>query len=168
MKQVINMQDKIFDYVWSILGVSTRGKARTRRLSLILFFKSLYVIPLKMYLMLPTMKSSTKILYAAASYIENVIKKSRQSSINFRTTAGWDNVGQVGQLLDHDNGIVEGRLEESRNGVGNQNGDHYRDNVANLARHFRYDDADGNGMGHTGRKRGSSDDGVTSWKRGII
>jgi hypothetical protein len=43
-----------------------------------------------------------------------------------RSTAGRDNVGQVRQFLDHDDLVVERRLEKSRNGVGYQNGNHNR------------------------------------------
>ena len=41
-------------------------------------------------------------------------------------------VRQVRQLLDHDDAVVAGRLEEGGDGVGDQDGDQHRDAVGDL------------------------------------
>lgn len=52
------------------------------------------------------------------------------------TTAGRNDVGQVGKLLDHDDGVVQRWLEESGDGVGDQDGNHHRDDVTDGSRHL--------------------------------
>jgi len=73
------------------------------------------------------------------------------------------NIGQKGQFLDHDDRIVERRLQQSWNGVGNKDGNKNRNDVINLARHFRNDDANWNRVRDASRESSRTDDGVASY-----
>jgi len=66
--------------------------------------------------------------------------------------AGRQDVGQVGQLFDHDDRVVERRLQQRRDGVGDEDGDHDGHYVPDLARHLRDDDADRDRVRHARRE----------------
>lgn len=56
-------------------------------------------------------------------------------------------LGQVGQLLDPDDGVVEGGLQGLGHGVGQDHRDHHREDVGDLAGQLEDDDGGGHGVG---------------------
>lgn len=57
-------------------------------------------------------------------------------------------LGQVGQLLDPDDGVVEGGLQGLGHGVGQDHRDHHREDVGDLAGQLEDDDGGGHGVGN--------------------
>lgn len=60
---------------------------------------------------------------------------------------------QVGQLLDPDDGVVEGGLERLGHGVGQDHRYHHGQNVGNLSGQLEHNDSGGNGVGDRSRQR---------------
>lgn len=53
-------------------------------------------------------------------------------------------LGEVGQLLDPDDGVIEGRLQRLGHGVGQDHRYHHRQDVRDLASQLEHDDCGGN------------------------
>lgn len=62
--------------------------------------------------------------------------------------------GQVGQLLDDDAGVVEGRLVLLADGVGHQHGQHGGQEVAQVPGGLAHQQGRGHRVGHRARERG--------------
>lgn len=60
---------------------------------------------------------------------------------------------QVGQLLDPDDGVVEGGLERLGHGVGQDHRDHHGQDVGDLSGQLEHNDSGGNGVGDRSRQR---------------
>jgi len=56
-------------------------------------------------------------------------------------------LGEVGQLLDADDAVVERGLEALGHGIGQDDGNHDRQDVRNLPRQLEDDDSRGHGVG---------------------
>lgn len=56
-------------------------------------------------------------------------------------------LGQVGQLLDPDDGVVEGRLQRLGHGVGQDHRYHHRQDVGDLTGQLEDDDGGGDRVG---------------------
>lgn len=54
---------------------------------------------------------------------------------------------EVGQLLDPDDGVVQGGLQRLGHGVGQDHRDHHRQDVGDLTRQLEHDDCSGNRVG---------------------
>lgn len=59
---------------------------------------------------------------------------------------------EVGQLLDPDDGVVEGGLQGLRYGVGQDHRYHHRQDVGDLASQLEHDDRGGNRVGDRSRQ----------------
>lgn len=60
---------------------------------------------------------------------------------------------QVGQLLDPDDGVIEGGLQRLGHGVGQDHRDHHGEDVGDLSGQLEHDDGGGNGVGDRSRQR---------------
>lgn len=63
-------------------------------------------------------------------------------------------LGQVGQLLDANDGVVERGLQRLGHGVGQDYSDHHRQDVGDLTRQLEHDHGGGYGVGDCSRQRG--------------
>ena len=61
-------------------------------------------------------------------------------------------LGQVGQLLDPDDGVIEGGLQRLGHGVGQDHGDHHGKDVGDLSGQLEHDDSGGDGVGDRSRQ----------------
>lgn len=61
-------------------------------------------------------------------------------------------LGQVGQLLDPDDGVVEGRLQRLGHGVGQDHRYHHRQDVGDLTGQLKDDDGGGDCVGDRSRQ----------------
>lgn len=59
---------------------------------------------------------------------------------------------QVGQLLDADDGVVEGGLQRLGHGVGQDHRDHHGKDVGDLAGQLEHNDGGGDGVGDRSRQ----------------
>lgn len=76
---------------------------------------------------------------------------------------------QVGQLLDPDDGVVEGRLQWLGHSVGQDHRDHHRQDVGDLTGQFKHDDGSGHRVGdRSGQGCGTWAAGGGEIKRGML
>ena len=69
-------------------------------------------------------------------------------------------LGEVRQLLDPDDGVVEGGLQGLGHSVGQDHGYHHWQDVGDLASQLKYNDCSGNCVGDRSRQ------GCCSYRRG--
>lgn len=120
-----------------------------------------------------TMMSSTRTLYflPGAGTVASAWRPQRATALlplprgragwGHGDTVGWHSLvvppaqlGEVGQLLDADDAVVERGLEALGHGVGQDDGDHDGEDVRDLSRQLEDDDSRGHRVGDGARQRG--------------
>lgn len=81
-----------------------------------------------------------------------VSSRSLRHNVQYVLVVSPAQLGKVGQLLDPDDGVVEGGLQGLRHGVGQDHRYHHRQDVGDLASQLEHDDSGGHGVGDCSRQ----------------